>query len=44
MTDQEKLEKRIERACDADARSRMNAADIVKCSLTLGEILDTIRP
>ena len=42
MTDQERIQERIEVFCDADARSRMNAADAAAYCPTVGEILDTM--
>lgn len=39
MTDQERMQERIDVFSDADARSRMSAADL-QCSPTLGEIID----
>ena len=42
MDDQERMRERVELFCDADARSRINAADVATYCPTLGEILDTM--
>ena len=41
MTDQERMQERIEVFSDADARSRMSTADL-QCSPTLDEIVDAL--